>query len=433
MTTITASRRGPGAASGGLSPVPALRLVAGFICAVALLSAALPGFAQAPAGVPHVRNGAKPAGGIEDLHLEEMWRIGGDDDEDVLLGIVTRALLDAKGNLYLLDQQMSEVKVVSPEGELVRTIGRQGDGPGEVSNPGDFVLMPDGTLGMVQIFPGKIVKLNQDGTPAGDFNPDTGAATAGGFLALVNCRSAGGNLVLSGIRISMDQAAAKQTRIYFVRRYGMDGKQVAQYIGKDVTWDFSAGFKFREIDNDFIWWRMDVAPDGRLVVCEPRYDYALSVYSPEGKLEKVIDREYESWTRNAVVQQRYKSIMDAQLRQFPPGTEMEVETREQDVEDLRVARDGSIWVLPSRQMFEPEPGSFATYDVFTPDGKFAKQVRVHCPGDAASDRLIFAGDDRVIQVTGFWDAVLAAAGSGGDAEDTEATAMQVICYRMKKK
>ena len=32
-----------------------------------------------------------------------------------------------------------------------------------------------------------------------DCNPDTGDATAGGFLALVNCRSAGGNLVLSGI------------------------------------------------------------------------------------------------------------------------------------------------------------------------------------------------------------------------------------------
>ena len=68
--------------------------------------------------------------------------------------------------------------------ELVNTLGRQGSGPGEVNNPGDFVLMPDGTLGMVQIFPGKIVKLNLDGTPAGVFQPAFGEATAGGFLAL---------------------------------------------------------------------------------------------------------------------------------------------------------------------------------------------------------------------------------------------------------
>lgn len=432
MTTAPARRRGPRAAPVVPGPCRAETLPLPAITLILLLTFALPCLAQTPAGVPHVRNGAQPAGGVEDLHLEEMWRVGGDDDEDVLLGIVTRVLLDAKGNLYLLDQQMSEVKVFSPAGELVNTLGRQGDGPGEVSNPGDFVLMPDGTLGLVQIFPGKIVKLNLDGTPAGDFNPDTGAATAGGFLALVNCRSAGGNLVLSGIRISMDQATAKQTRTYFVRRYGMDGKQVAQYIGKDVVWDFSSGFKFREIDNDFIWWRMDVAPDGRLVVCEPRYDYALSVYSPEGKLEKVIDREYESWTRNATVKKRYEAIMDAQVRQFPPGTEMEVEAREQDVADLRVAKDGTIWVLPSRQMYEPEAGSFATYDVFAPDGRFTKQVRVHCPGNPASDRLIFAGDDRVLQVTGFWDAVIAATGGSGQ-EDAAATAMEVICYRMKKK
>lgn len=409
--------------------------LAAVAAAVLLLAAfASPAFvaAGAPAAVPHVRNGAAPAGGSEDLQLEEIWRVGGDDDEDVLLGIVTRVLLDAKGNLYLLDQQLSEVKVFSPAGELLRTLGRQGDGPGEVSNPGDVVLMPDGTIGLVQIFPGKIVKLKQDGTPAGDFNPDTGAATAGGFLALVNCRGAGGNLVLSGIRISMDQATGKQTRNYFVRRYGADGKQLAEYIDKEVTWDFSAGFKFREIDNDFIWWRMDVAPDGRLIVCEPRYDYALSVYAPDGRLEKVIDREYESWPRNALVRERYQGIMEAQLRQFPPGTAMEVEDREQDVEDLRVAADGTIWVLPSRQMFEPAPGTFATYDVFTPDGRFARQVRVHCPGDPSRDRLIFAGDDRVIQVTGFWDAVMAASGGGGK-DDAEAVPMEVICYRMKKK
>ncbi len=402
---------------------------------LALLAAAVPAAAgAAPAetivdGVPHIMNGAAPAGGLRTVNLEEQWRIGGDNDQDVLLGVITRVLVDQANNIYLLDQQLSEVQVFSPAGEHLKTLGRQGDGPGEVNAPGDVVFMPDGTLGLVQIFPGKIVKLTMDGDPAGEFNPDTGGATAGGFLALVNCRSAGGNLVLSGVQIRPNEAGNGQFRQYFVRSYAADGAEQAEYLGREVEWVFGPGFKFREIDNDFIWWRMDVAPDGRLVVCEPRYDYALSVYAPDGTLERVIEREYESWQRNETVYKRFEAIMEAQSANFPFEVEREVEKMEQDVNDLRVAADGSIWVLPSRQMFEPEPGSFATYDVFAPDGTFREQVKVICPGNPAVDRLIFAGDGLAFQVTGFWDAVLSA--SAAEGGDDEAEPMSVICYKVR--
>ena len=383
-------------------------------------------------GILHIVNGSTPSGGIQTMELEELWRIGGEDDEDVLLGIITRALVDQENNIYLLDQQLSEVQVFTPDGEHMKTLGRQGSGPGEVTNPGDFVFMPDGTLGLVQIFPGKIIQLNMDGTPAGEFHPDTGEATAGGFLALVNCRSAGGNLVLSGIQISADPATGTQTRDYFVRSYNSDGSLKAPIFNMERIWNFQNGFVFREAENDFIWWRMDVGQDGRIVLCEPRYDYALSVYSPEGELERIIDREYESWTRSDKIYKRFESIMEGQVAQFPPGTEMEVEKMEMDVADLRVAQDGSIWTLPSRQMYEPEPGFFAVYDVFTPEGHFEKQVRVQCPGDPAADRLIFTGSDFIFQVTGFWDSVLGANGGGSDEDDeSEAEPMEVICYRIK--
>ena len=399
-----------------------------------LWSVALPAPASAAEevlvdGVPHFRNTAQPSDGVETVELEEQWRIGGEDDESVLLGIITRVLIDDEQNIYLLDQQLSEVQVISPAGEPIKTLGHAGQGPGEITSPGDMVFMPDGTLGLVQIFPGKIVKLTMDGDPAGEFIPDTGESTAGGFLALVNCRSAGGNLVLSGVDIHQGETQLQQVRTYFVRRYGMDGKMLASYIEKPVTWDFASNFKFREIDNDFIWWRMDVAPDGRFVVCEPRYGYALSVYNPDGRLERVIERDYESWTRDEKIRQRYESIMQAQVRQFPPGTEMEIEDKEQDIGELRIGPDGKIWCLPSRQMFVPEPGFFAVYDVFTMDGDFEKQVRVKCPGDSADDRLLFAGPDLAFMVTGFWNTVLSATGGGDDEE--EAAPMEVICYRVK--
>ncbi len=401
------------------------------ICALLLIPAGAATAAREVTedGVLHVKNGDTPRNGIQDMELEELWRIGGEDDEDVLLGIISRVLIAPNGDIYLLDGQLSQAQVFSPDGRFIRTLGRQGDGPGEITRPGDMVFMPDGTLGLVQIFPGKIVKLNLDGTPAGEFKPDLGDATTGGFLALINCRSAGGNLVLGGIQISMDTATMVQTRNFFLRSYDLQGRQVASYIEKPVIWTFDKDFKFKELDSDFIWWRMDVAPDGKVIACIPRYRYALSVFNPDGTLDRVIDREYEPWTRNELVRNRYRSIMEAQAGQFPPGTPLETEDKEQDVEDLRVAPDGTIWVLPSRQMFEPEPGYFAVYDQFSPEGEFTRQVRVKCEGDPSTDRLIFAGD-RVFLITGFWDAVLSASSASTD-EGEDAEPMSVICYRIK--
>ena len=57
-----------------------------------------------------------PGGGIQTMELEELWQVGGEDDEDVLLGIITRVLIDDDNNIYLLDPQLSEIKVFSPRG-----------------------------------------------------------------------------------------------------------------------------------------------------------------------------------------------------------------------------------------------------------------------------------------------------------------------------
>ena len=55
-----------------------------------------------------------------------------------------------EGDIYLLDQQLTEVKVFSRAGDYLRTIGREGEGPGEFRRPGDMFLLPDGNVGVLQ-------------------------------------------------------------------------------------------------------------------------------------------------------------------------------------------------------------------------------------------------------------------------------------------
>ena len=81
--------------------------------------------------------------GEETVGLTELWRIGGDTDDDAeFFGVLSQITTDEAGNVYLLDRQLTEVKVFSPDGEYLNTIGREGEGPGEFRRPSDLFITP---------------------------------------------------------------------------------------------------------------------------------------------------------------------------------------------------------------------------------------------------------------------------------------------------
>jgi len=58
---------------------------------------------------------------------------------------------DAAGNLYVLDAQAGQVVVIDPLGELVRTVGRKGEGPGEFDGAGRLFVWRDGRFAVVDM------------------------------------------------------------------------------------------------------------------------------------------------------------------------------------------------------------------------------------------------------------------------------------------
>ena len=381
-------------------------------------------------GVMHVKNGPEPANGVETWQLEELWTAGGEDDEEVLFGIITQVEIDQDNNIYLLDNQMSEVHVFSPDGEFLRTLGRAGEGPGEVTNPAAMTVLPDGSLGLVKAMPGKLVMLDTEGEPLGDFVPVDYDPQSGGLFLAIRCYPAGKNLIFGGMEIRTDTAAGTQNRNYHVRTYGPDQERLSEFYKKEVVWNFS-NFTLREIDTDFPWQRLDVDNEGGLVMAPERYGFDIHIYQPDGALVRVIEREYEPYERSQKMKELVDRAFQAQLSQLPPGSNYEAEKYEPDVAELRIAVDGSIWTQNSRQQWAGEEGSFM-YDVFSRDGHFDKQVRIECSGSAKEDRLFFGGDGRIYKVSGFLAAAISAQGLGGDDDDeNEPEPMSVTCYKVK--
>ena len=370
-----------------------------------------------------VDNGTVPRDGVETLRLDELWRRGGDDD-DVLFGVLLKALADEQGNIYLLDNQLAEVQVFSPDGEYLKTLSREGDGPGEVRAPTDMLWMPDGTLGIVQTFPGRIIQVDKAGEPAGQFK--TGAE--GAIIAVVEARSQGGNLVMGVIDIEVTGGGAGQDRHIFLGSYDAAGNELCRYAGFDVHWDFP-NVVFREREQYFmLFGRWDVAADGR-VIAVPKFDeYVFNVYAPDGTLERVVSRAFEPYTRDDEDLALINGMMEGASRQFPFPIETEIEKHEQPVAQLVARPDGETWIVSARGVRSQPEGVLATWDVFDAAGLFVRQVRMACPGDGRRDGVFFLGD-RVLIVRGLLDALSAQMGGTAETEE-EPAPIEVVCYRI---
>lgn len=99
---------------------------------------------------------APPAGGAAGLDAPDfplalqaptVFQLGGFDAEGwEQFGELRAPGFDGDGNLYLLDRQASRVTVVDSTGALVRSFGRQGNGPGELASPMGMAVFPDGQV-----------------------------------------------------------------------------------------------------------------------------------------------------------------------------------------------------------------------------------------------------------------------------------------------
>ncbi len=95
-------------------------------------------------GTVLVRNPAVPVwGSTTAWTLEEELRIGSlEGPEPELFGSIAAVSTDARGNIYVLEEQAQEIRVFAPDGSYRRTIGSKGSGPGELSRA--FGLAWDG-------------------------------------------------------------------------------------------------------------------------------------------------------------------------------------------------------------------------------------------------------------------------------------------------
>ncbi len=371
------------------------------------------------------------------VQLEELWRVGGEDDEDILLGMVAIGVRDEQGNVYLLDSQLSQVLVINPDGELIDTLGREGEGPGEMSRPTGLFLNNSSQIGISQGFPGKIILLNMDGTPGGTINVNQDSES-GGFAFVGTAFKRGEHLVVMHGKGTFDMETGMINTRSVLTGIDEQGKELALFAEHNQVRDmnkqvFDEAANFSELTT----WALG---NNSLLTVPEREKYIINIKGMDGEIKQVISRPFQPRKRNDEDKEDLTSGMEMVIN----GRSMEMEKHILDYDrailTMDVATDGRIFVQNCYQAAKYwADGMARKYDIIDADGVFIEELTLEFPGfDTEQDALLFLDGEYFLYMKGFEGAtqsMRSAFGGGGEKDDEteEAEPLEVIFCRISAK
>lgn len=121
-------------------------------------------------GVKMITNPDYPRDGVFQLNLEEDLSIGVEEgDEKYMLNEPQDVQVTDDGTIYIMDWGDTCIKVYDSEGGYLRTVGREGVGPGEFSTPVYMDISADGKIFLMDGRNQRVVVFSTDGDYLGGF------------------------------------------------------------------------------------------------------------------------------------------------------------------------------------------------------------------------------------------------------------------------
>jgi len=340
------------------------------------------------AGVAIVENSGRGSWGADGpWEFAEALKIGTSaGDPEYQFGQVAALDVDEAGNIYVLDQQAQDVRVYDAAGKYVRSVGRPGNGPGELSRGAASVLLGQGdTVYVADLMLQRMSRYAPDGSDAGTFPLplDQGISARWEMTAQ--------NTFLQQIQtlpVAGTPDAAPPVNLIVSRATDGSLQDTVMHLKASQTVELSAsGPRIRMFQPEAVW---TLLPGDRIATAV-NSTYRVEVHAPDGTLERVINRPSERkpvgesdrqallkalrevWERNGVPPQAIPQLVSAiSFADYYPA-----------FANLLSGPNGSLWVQHIRTAadmgaaggdFDAQDIGSPTWDVFDADGRLLGTV-----------------------------------------------------------
>jgi hypothetical protein len=322
--------------------------------------------------------------------LAEVWRLGGAAEGPESFTRVGSHNLgaDIAGNLYLMDGDASRIVVFDPGGEHLRSMGRKGEGPGELQFPIGLSVTPGGAATVFDVGKGGLVP----------FGPEGSALPQVPFPHYTDPGVRHFQKTDDGVTVARSVQIEGRRGVELVAwRDDADGQDTVRFVYSEFEApemvDFGCiGLALRPLFAPTVRWAM---AGGRIATATTG-EYRVDVYQSDGRLSRSVRRS---------VSPGRATLADA-IAEAEPGIRMvgaarcEITAAEvaegrgylettPAIRDIRLAEDGTLWV----ERFEPgtpAAGRSGTIDVFDASGAYLGSL----PGGTRFPILLLP-DDRV--------------------------------------
>lgn len=289
------------------------------------------------------------------FRLEEKLRIDTGNKELMDRGLfdIHRFAVDTEGNIYVLNpkNQGAMIFVLDKTGKLVRSFARQGQGPGELGNPFEMFLTPEGNIFVLDPRRAKVSIFSKEGVCLKEMNSPPEVL----FLRPLP----GGNY------IGLESVYGAETKEwgYSLNYYDESLKKIKEL--DRLTFANPVSMKTVEATPHVIF--CEVSGD-RIYSAFPERGYEFLVFDLKGEFLKKITIP----AKKSTDLKEYKKIMDRDIGDLSKfGVNIIYPKYALPFYSYFTDENGYLFVMT----YEPgkAPGEYM-YDVISPDGKLLKKV-----------------------------------------------------------
>jgi len=321
-------------------------------------------------GVVIVKNPKEPLYENAEFNIVQDLKIGQPSGKpEDMLSEIREIEVDANGNIYAVEFKENHIRVFDRNGLYLRTIGRPGQGPGEFGEPGNVHVNPAGEV-MATDGGSQSVKV---------FSPD------GTYLRQY--------FLKAFYPVKMDYS--REGDLLYVMTFSMEppGFQLFRLDSRTgeslslATWPMPLPDPKRASIFDPIM-SFDVMPDDRLLYGCPMEGYEIQIFSPQGRLEKRILKDWDpqpvtSKEKEAVLKEREKrSPSDQTPLDFPKFHPPYRVVTSDDQERI-------IVYVYSEYTGEPSQKTPGLFDVFDKEGRYI--AHIHFPFSTLTESPLWKG------------------------------------------